>query len=310
MRRGPVNRPEVQKMSATLTEQPITGNALERRTRAIGRELFDRIGRGPGVLERAWWDDRVMNLTLDDPKVRVQLFRFIDAMPALKSSEDVRRHLHEYLDEAEGHVPWWLKLAVMSTPPGTPGVSVLASVARFAAGHMAKRFIAGETPGQAFSTVLKLRKQGLAFTADLLGEAVISTHEADVYQATCLDLVRGLAKRLNAEPEIPRIDRDDLGPLPRVNLSLKLSSLSARFDPIHPETTTAQVASRLRPILRLAQSVGAYVHVDMEQYAYKDLTLAIFKHVLNEPEFHAWPDAGIVVQAYLPCAQGVSATPW
>ncbi len=290
-------------MSATLTQRPITLDRLERRTRAIGHELFDRIGQGPGILERAWWDDRLMKLTLNDPIVRVQLFRFIDVMPALRSSEDVRRHLHEYLDEAQGHVAWWLRLAIVATPPSSPGVGVLAAVARFAAGHMAKRFIAGETPDQAFATVLKLRTEGVAFTADLLGEAVISSHEADVYQTTCLNLVRGLAQRLNAEPEITRIDRDDHGPLPRVNLSLKLSSLSPRFDPIHPESTTDQVAARLRPILRLAQSVLAYVHIDMEQRAYKDLTFAIFKQVLMEPEFRDWPDVGIVVQAYLPCAE-------
>ena len=103
-------------MSVSLSERPITSSALERRTREIGRELFDRIGRGPGVLERAWWDDRVTNLTLNDPAVRVQLFRFIDAMPALRTAEDVRRHLHEYLGEAGDRVPWWLKLAMALTP--------------------------------------------------------------------------------------------------------------------------------------------------------------------------------------------------
>ena len=290
-------------MAVTLAECPLDAPALERRTREIGRELFDRIGRGPGVLERAWWDERVQDLTLNDPLVRVQLFRFIDVMPALRTSEHVRRHLHEYLDEAGDRVPWWLKLAVTLTPPGSPGVPVLAGVARFAAGHMAKRFIAGSTPDQAFATVQDLRKQGLAFTADLLGEAVISEHEADVYQQTCLNLIRGLAGRLNTEPEIPRIDRDLEGPIPRVNLSLKLSSLTPRFDPIHPETTTNEVAGRLRPILRLARSLGGYVHVDMEQFAYKDLTIAIFKEILNEDEFRDWPDIGIVVQAYLPTAE-------
>ena len=54
---------------------------LERRTREIGRELFERIGRGPKPWHRAWWDDRVMNWTLSDPQVRVQLFRFVDALP-------------------------------------------------------------------------------------------------------------------------------------------------------------------------------------------------------------------------------------
>ena len=41
----------------------------------------------------------------------------------------------------------------------------------------------------------------------------------------------------------------------------------------------------------------------MEQYAHKDLTLRIFRAVLDEPEFRDWPDVGIVVQAYLPEAE-------
>ena len=274
--------------------------SLERRTKEVGRELFDRIGRGPAVWHRDWWDERLMSLTLSDPEVKVQLFRFIDAMPSLRDDESVRRHLEEYLAEAGEGAPWWLRLATTLAPSGAPSVRILAAVARSAATHMAKRFIAGENPAEALSTVRSLRRRGQAFTADLLGEAVISEHEAEVYQQTCLDLIRGLAGPLAAEPEIPRIDRDDQGAIPRVNLSLKLTSLTARFDALHAETTASRVAYRLRPILRTARDLGAYVHVDMEQYAHKDLTFALFKSILAEPEFRDWPDVGIVAQAYLP----------
>jgi RHH-type proline utilization regulon transcriptional repressor/proline dehydrogenase/delta 1-pyrroline-5-carboxylate dehydrogenase len=63
------------------------------------------------------------------------------------------------------------------------------------------------------------------------------------------------------------------------------------------------VAERLRPILRVARENGAFVNVDMEQYAHKDLTYAIFREVLSEPEFRDWADVGIVCQAYLPEAE-------
>ena len=151
--------------------------------------------------------------------------------------------------------------------------------------------------------MLGLRDKSLAFTVDLLGEAVISEAEADLYQQTCLDLIRGLSTALNEVPEIPLIDRDQKGPIPRVNLSLKLSSLTTHFDPIHTEVTLASVAGRLRPILRTAREMNAYVHVDMEQYFSRFLTYAIFCRVLAEPDFRDWPDVGIVVQAYQPQAE-------
>ena len=123
--------------------------ALEARTKQIGRELFDRIGRGPLPWHRAWWEDKFIGGTLDDPLVRVQLFRFIDALPALKNPESVRRHLAEYLAEAGNHVPWWLDLSLQLAPEGSLRAEWLAEAARASAGVMARKFIAGATPEEA-----------------------------------------------------------------------------------------------------------------------------------------------------------------
>ncbi len=37
----------------------------------------------------------------------------------------------------------------------------------------------------------------------------------------------------------------------------------------------------------------------MEQYSYKATTLDVAQRVLTEEEFRDWPDAGLVIQAYL-----------
>src|SRR5205807_1545458 len=83
------------------------------------------------------------------------------------------------------------------------------------------------------------------------------------------------------------------------NLSVKLSSLYSQFDPIDPDGTGRVVRARLRPILRLARDNRCFVNIDMEQYASKDLTLRIFREMLDEDEFRDWPDVGIALQAYL-----------
>ncbi len=264
----------------------------------IGRELFERMGRGPRPWHRAWWENLFIAATLDDALVRVQLFRFIDALPALHTDQAIRRHLAEYLGEAGDRVPWWLSMALELAPPGSAREEWLAAVARHAAGLMARKFIAGATPAEAIQTVVDLRRRKLAFTADLLGEAVISELEADVYQQTCLTLLRDLEGPIGSAREIALIDRDDQGPIPRVNLSLKLTSLTAQFEPIHAEKSIDHASARLRPILRVARERGAQIHVDMEQYAYRALSYELFCRVLEEPEFRDWPDVGIVVQAY------------
>ena len=151
--------------------------------------------------------------------------------------------MQEYLAEAGENVPWWLRLSVALAAPGTEREALLAWAARTGrAGDGAKVHRGGHARARPPQTVLRLRGRQLAFTADLLGEAVISEAEADVYQQTCLDLLRGLAGPLHAAPEVPLIDRDQDGPIPRVNLSLKLSSLTTDFDPIHAEAAIAGVA--------------------------------------------------------------------
>ena len=48
----------------------------------------------------------------------------------------------------------------------------------------------------------------------------------------------------------------------------------------------------------------------MEQYAFKDLTLRIFREILDEAEFRDWPDVGIAIQAYLRDSAARPCTSW
>jgi RHH-type proline utilization regulon transcriptional repressor/proline dehydrogenase/delta 1-pyrroline-5-carboxylate dehydrogenase len=167
---------------------------------------------------------------------------------------------------------------------------------------MARRFIAASDPVEAVAAAKALRARRMTFTIDLLGEAVLSASEAIAYQKNYLDLIEVLANDAEAWKEDPLLDRDHQGKIPKVNVSVKLSSLYSQFDPIDPEGTSRAVRDRLRPILRLAKSRGVFVNFDMEQYAYKDTTLRIFCEILDEDEFRTWPDVGIAIQAYLKSA--------
>src|SRR5260370_24569711 len=89
------------------------------------------------------------------------------------------------------------------------------------------------------------------------------------------------------------IERYEGGPLPRVNVSIKLSSLYSQFDPIDPEGTSAAVRARLRPILHAARRNRVFVNVDMEQHSYRDMNLRIFREVLEQDEVCDWADVVI-----------------
>ena len=71
---------------------------LERLTHDYGREVFARLGRG-GTLpfSPGWFDERLMEWTMDNEALKVQLFRFVDVLPTLHSSGEVSRHLRRNL---------------------------------------------------------------------------------------------------------------------------------------------------------------------------------------------------------------------
>lgn len=273
---------------------------LENRIRAYGLEIFARLDRrGPMVFSPAWIDDLLMQASMSDEAVKIQLFRFIDALPNLRDAGEVSGHLREYLGEAAHQLPWWGKLGVRMIPRNGLGGKAVAWAADTNAKRMARRFIAGSNVPEAISAIQKLRKRSLAFTIDLLGEATITEEEAAHYQNQYFDLLDGLCRAASSWSHVERIDTDPYGPIPRVNVSIKLSSLYSQFDPISPNSTSRAVRDRLRPILRMARQKGAFANFDMEQSTYKNVTLQIFQEILTEPEFADWADVGIAIQAYL-----------
>ncbi len=273
---------------------------VETLTARYGRDIFARLPRtGSLLFSPSWFDERLMEWSMGDENVKTQLFRFVDVLPLLRTPAAISRHLREYFGETDGRLPTWLTLGLRLLPNGGPLGRLMAYTAHRSAERLARKFIAGSNLKEALAAVAAMRRRRLAFTIDLLGEATITEAEADRSQKEYTDILAGLTRTVNTWPANDQIDRDDQGELPRVNVSVKLTSLFSQYDPIDPTGTAQVVLARLRPILREAQRRRAFVNVDMEQYAYKDLTLALFKQVLQEPEFCDWPDVGIAIQAYL-----------
>src|SRR5438093_3840236 len=144
-------------------------------TVAYGREIFARLGGGrPVPFGPAWWDERLMEWTMGDEAVKVQLFRFIDVLPLLRSPADVNRHLREYFTEAGPHVPPWMRRGLRWLPDDGVAGRLVAGAARRNAERLARKFIAGSNVQEALGAVAELRRRSLAFTIDLLGEATIT----------------------------------------------------------------------------------------------------------------------------------------
>ena len=180
---------------------------------------------------------------------------------------------------------------------------LFALTARRSAMIMAGSFIAGSNVAEAVRNIQRLRDRQMAFTIDVLGEAALSTSEGEAYQQVYLDLVSKLPAHAARWKSEPLVDAGDGQALPRVNVSVKITSLYPGFDPIANAAAAARAKEVLRPILRTGMQHGEHIHIDMEHYAIKDLTLDVFEELLLEPEFRDYPHFGIVLQAYLKDAE-------
>jgi RHH-type proline utilization regulon transcriptional repressor/proline dehydrogenase/delta 1-pyrroline-5-carboxylate dehydrogenase len=165
--------------------------------------------------------------------------------------------------------------------------------------RMAHRFIVGEDPKAALGDLKDLWKDGVASTVDLLGEATVTQSEAQRYADRCADALDTIAAAAASWPSRPQLERDSVGPLPRANLSVKVSALTPLLRPDAPERGKRDAADRLRPLLRRAHERGAHLHIDMESMDSRDAVLELILELLSEDEFRSGPSAGLVLQGYL-----------
>ncbi len=233
--------------------------------------------------EKVSFKNILMSWAMKDDHTMFQLLSFIDVLPRL-SDRGVIQHLAEYFPRNDKRLPRLLRTLVLfgGVAARFPifGARLIAKIVRFSVTLVAREFFAGETIEDVRKTILKQNEEGFKHSVDVLGEEVLSKEEADRYLNTYLDLfnkLRGVLK----------------------NVSIKFTSLYEAFDPIDYEGTKRAVKERLRRLLNAAKEAGVFVHVDMEQFAVRQITLDILKDVLREKEFRNQEGLGFVTQTYL-----------
>lgn len=124
---------------------------------------------------------------------------------------------------------------------------------------------------------LKKRKnEGVKVNLNHLGEAILGEEESD---RRVMTYIKDLS--------LPQIDY----------ISIKISTIYSQINLIGWENTLENLSDKLRILFRAAGK--KFVNLDMEEYRDLNLTVALFKKVLDEPEFFHY-SAGIVLQSYIP----------
>ena len=249
---------------------------LESEVREIGGRLFREAGRHkPALFDSSGVRGRVLKQVLDDPALRNALFQFIDVLPQLDRAEDVAAHFRSYLAGHELAGAWGELLQLGNH--SWAAWAVHASVKR-----IARLFLVEEQPAALLRVLRTLQRIPALVTVDAVGEAVLTEGEADRYVARYHDLLHWCT---------------GAGITPQ--LSLKLTALTPRFDPLDACGTRQRAMQRLQPLLAEVHRTHAALTIDMEQYELKPLILDLFRELVESDPDRGW-QPGIALQAYLP----------
>jgi proline dehydrogenase len=269
---------------------------LEPEIQRVGRALAEAFPSAARHPVRAV-DQKAMELAERDAALRAALFRLVDVTPACRSLDDLAEHLTGYLGEVDERPP--PLEAAMRIGSSRAGRMALGAAAAAGVRHMAHRFIVGESPRAALRAIGDQWRAGIGTSLDLLGEATVTQEQAERYAARCREALETLAAAAEGWPARPVLERDAVGEIPRVNVSVKVTALTPLMRPEAPRVGREDAARRLRPLLAVARELGAHLHVDMESVDSLETTEELLFALLDEEEFRGGPSAGLVLQAYL-----------
>ncbi len=275
-------------------------SSLDQKIINRSKEFFASIsGEAPSIFNKGWWMGKVMDWSMKNEAFKVQLFRFIDVLPSLNTSESLARHIKEYFALGNQDVPMVMKWGVRSAGIiGKLTGKVMNMIIRLNLEGMARQFIIGENSKDALKTIRKIRKDGFAFTVDILGEATVSKKEAVASMDMYLELLAVLQENCRKWAPIGGHDLD-WGYAPLVNISVKPSALFSQTDPMDFEGSVRGVQQRLEIIYRKVIEMGGFLQIDMEHHRFKDITLEVYRRIRSSQEFRQYQHFGLVLQSYL-----------
>lgn len=268
----------------------------------LGTQLHDQTqGEIPGFFDKNYWFGKVLDWVMKDPSFKRDLFHFVDVLPTLKSSEQVAKHINEYLLKKDRQLPTVIDTALRVATFGVTS-SLGAKAIKKNVEQIAARFIVGQNPQAAAPILKKLFSDGIGFTADLLGEATLSEGDAQLYQKRYLELIEHVAQETKNWPKNSILNQGPFGHIPTANVSLKITAMDSQLTCVDPAGGVKRLLDKVLPIFYQAKKLNTFINIDLEQWSNHEITYNLLKELVQDPELKDWPHIGIVIQAYLPTA--------
>lgn len=274
--RGPDAASESEHAAPAAAEPEVDDRPMIERVESLVRRWIARSGEFP--VEPA--AQRLAGV-LQDPNGLDFAVGFVDGVARPEDLSVAAENLAALTAKTPAFLPSYLRAAISTggaVGPVLPWVVVPAArrVLRRLVGHL----VVDASEARLGAAVAALREGGDRLNLNLLGEAVLGEREA--------------GRRL--EGTLRLLERPDVD-----YVSVKVSSVVSQLSMWAFEEEVDRVVERLTPLYQAAAS-GAdptFINLDMEEYRDLDLTVAVFRRLLEQPGMLDL-EAGIVLQAYLP----------
>ncbi|ARP39693.1 bifunctional proline dehydrogenase/L-glutamate gamma-semialdehyde dehydrogenase PutA [Vibrio syngnathi] len=159
---------------------------------------------------------------------------------------------------------------------------------------MGHQFVLGRSIAEAQKNGKSMRDKGFTYSYDMLGEAALTTADANKYFKDYLMAIEAVGRDSYVSPQSNVSSKSSPAP----SVSIKLSALHPRYEVANEERVLTELCDTLEQLLRRAVELDVAITIDAEEADRLELSLKLFEKLYRTDLVKGWGKFGLVIQAY------------
>ncbi|MEZ9158128.1 bifunctional proline dehydrogenase/L-glutamate gamma-semialdehyde dehydrogenase PutA [Vibrio lentus] len=153
---------------------------------------------------------------------------------------------------------------------------------------MGHQFVLGRSIAEAQKNGKSMRDIGFTYSYDMLGEAALTTADANKYFKDYLMAIEAVGRDTYVSSKSS----------PAPSVSIKLSALHPRYEVANEDRVLTELCDTLEQLLRRAVELDVAITIDAEEADRLELSLKLFEKLYRTDLVKGWGKFGLVIQAY------------
>ncbi|MEZ8336231.1 bifunctional proline dehydrogenase/L-glutamate gamma-semialdehyde dehydrogenase PutA [Vibrio cyclitrophicus] len=153
---------------------------------------------------------------------------------------------------------------------------------------MGHQFVLGRSIAEAQKNGKSMRDKGFTYSYDMLGEAALTTADANKYFKDYLMAIEAVGRDTYVSSKSS----------PAPSVSIKLSALHPRYEVANEDRVLTELCDMLEQLLRRAVELDVAITIDAEEADRLELSLKLFEKLYRTDLVKGWGKFGLVIQAY------------